>query len=52
MEADFLSTVSYLFALIVSLLAIRISYVLYWTGRPFKRAPSTSLRTMIVLGSG
>ncbi|KAJ4776716.1 UDP-N-acetylglucosamine transferase subunit ALG14 [Rhynchospora pubera] len=48
MELDFLTTI----ALIVSLLVIRVTYVLYWTGRPFKRAPTTSLRTMIVLGSG
>ncbi|KAJ1692822.1 hypothetical protein LUZ63_009520 [Rhynchospora breviuscula] len=48
MEPDFVSII----ALIVSLLVIRVTYVLYWTGRPFKRAPTTSLRTMIVLGSG
>ncbi|KAJ4775149.1 UDP-N-acetylglucosamine transferase subunit ALG14 [Rhynchospora pubera] len=48
MELDFLTII----ALIVSLLVIRVTYVLYWTGRPFKRAPTTSLRTMIVLGSG
>ncbi|KAJ4804168.1 UDP-N-acetylglucosamine transferase subunit ALG14 [Rhynchospora pubera] len=48
MEPDFLTII----ALIVSLLVIRVTYVLYWTGRPFKRAPTTSLRTMIVLGSG
>ncbi|KAJ3691051.1 hypothetical protein LUZ61_020215 [Rhynchospora tenuis] len=52
MEPDSLCTISYVFALIISLLVIRVTYVLYWTGRPFKRAPTTSLRTMIVLGSG
>ncbi|XP_078175395.1 uncharacterized protein LOC144569086 isoform X1 [Carex rostrata] len=52
MEVDFMSTISYIFALIVSLLMIRVCYVLYWTGRPLKCSPTISLRTLIVLGSG
>ncbi|KAJ4766590.1 UDP-N-acetylglucosamine transferase subunit ALG14-like protein [Rhynchospora pubera] len=52
MEEDSMSTISCVIALIVSLLVIRVTYVLYWTGRPFKRDPTTSLRTMIILGSG
>lgn len=52
MEVDFMSTISYIFALIVSLLVIRVCYVLYWTGRPFKCSPTISLRTLVVLGSG
>ncbi|XP_078155646.1 UDP-N-acetylglucosamine transferase subunit alg14-like isoform X2 [Carex rostrata] len=45
-------TISYIFAMITSLLAVRVSYVLYWTGRPLKSSPTISCRTLIVLGSG
>ncbi|KAJ3672553.1 hypothetical protein LUZ60_007274 [Juncus effusus] len=52
MECDFLSMILYLTTLIVSVLVIRASYVFYWIGKPFNRAPKSGLRTLIVLGSG
>lgn len=37
---------------IVAAIVIRVGYVFYWTGKPLKSPTSSSVRTLIILGSG